>query len=79
MITARINEFEARPTEYFDMALNGEDVLIPRSENRNVCIISESQYNHLQEAKRNYEYISGMSGGQSSELLARSVEELRLV
>ena len=78
MITARVGEFEANPMDYIDLAWNGEDVFIPRSGNRNVCIISESEYKRLQEARKDADHLEGVDS-RTRELLARSVEELRLV
>lgn len=79
MVTVRVNDFEAHPMDYFDMAWDGEDVLIPRTGNKNVCIISESQYRHLLETKKDSEALFGMTDRSAHEVLARSVEELRLV
>ena len=79
MITARMREFEAHPMDYFNLAWNGEDVFIPGSGNRNVCIISESEYKRLQEARKDGEHFSEAADNRTRELLARSVEELRLV
>ncbi len=35
----------------FDMAFDGETVIVSRKENKNVVIISEAEYNELAKAK----------------------------
>ena len=39
------------------MAFSGEPVIVSRKENKNVVIISESEYNELEKAKKNVEYL----------------------
>ena len=54
--------------KYFDMAFNGETLIIPRKENKNVVIISEKEYKELEKAKNNAAYLA---------MLDKSEEELR--
>lgn len=52
MIATRQMDMRANIKKYFDIAFNGEPVIVSRKENRNVVIISESEYNELAKAKR---------------------------
>ena len=47
MIATRQMDVRANIKKYFDIAFNGEPVIVLRKENRNVMIISESEYNEL--------------------------------
>ena len=40
-------ELRSNIKKYFDMAYNGETVLVPRKDNKNVIILSELEYNSL--------------------------------
>ncbi len=42
--------------KYFDMAYEGEAVIVPRKADRNVVIISEAEYNRMTQALRTAEY-----------------------
>lgn len=50
------------------MAFNGEPVIVPRKENKNVIIISEKDYKELEKARNNAAYLK---------MLDKSNEELR--
>ena len=50
------------------MAFNGEPVIVPRKENKNVVIVSEKDYKELEKARKNAEYLK---------MLDKSDEELR--
>ena len=82
MVTAASKDFQANIMDYCDIAWGGEDVFIPRSGDKNVFIISERAYRQLQEARKTSEFLSGLTDDPSyhrnKEVLARSVEELRL-
>lgn len=39
------------------MAYNGEQIIVPRKENRSVVIMSESEYKELDKLRRNAEYL----------------------
>ena len=83
MVTAAANDFQADMKEYFDRACNGEDVCVPGNGKESVFIISEKVYHELQEARKTNEFLSGLvdssETSRNREVLARSVEELRLV
>ena len=68
MIATKPIDLRARLKEYFDIAFNGEPVIVSRKNNENVVIISEREYNEMQKAKRNAAYL---------EQLDKSYEQLR--
>ena len=53
---------------FCDKVFSGETLIISRPKNENVVMISENEYNLLQKAKRNAEYLS---------MLDRSIEEAK--
>ena len=71
--------------KYFDLAYDGEPIIIPRKNDRNVVIISEVEYNRMQQAERFGAYSNALSGlsqygtapGQSSDAFpaARSASQ----
>lgn len=81
MTVARQMDIRANIREYFDRAYNGETVFVPRKENRNVYIISQEQYESLQKAKRNADYLMmidrSMEQLASGQAVTKSIEELR--
>lgn len=44
--------------KYFDMAHDGEPVIVQRKNGRNVVIISENYYKEFEKHKRNAEYLA---------------------
>ncbi len=52
--------------KYFDIAFEGEPVIIPRKNNRNVVIISEQEYNDLRQPLRLSRYAESISGFKRS-------------
>lgn len=58
MIATKQMDIRANLKKYFDLAFNGETVIVTRKQNKNVVVISESEYNNLQKAKRNAEYLA---------------------
>ena len=58
MTTAVVTaDFKANLKYYFDVAVNGNSVIITRPKKKNAVLISEEEYNRLQEIKDKY-YIS---------------------
>lgn len=68
MIATKQMDIRANIKKYFDMAFNGEPIIVSRKENKNVVILSEKEYNDLQKAKRNSEYLA---------MIDESMEQLR--
>ncbi|MDO4555153.1 MAG: type II toxin-antitoxin system Phd/YefM family antitoxin [Lachnospiraceae bacterium] len=58
MITTKQVDLRANIKKYFDLAFSGEPVIVSRKKNENVVVISEQEYNDLQKAKRNAEYLA---------------------
>ena len=58
MIATKQMDLRANIKKYFDLAFNGETIVVSRKENKNVVVISEQEYNELQRAKRNAEYLA---------------------
>ena len=67
MIATKQMDLRANIKKYFDLAFNGEAVIVSRKQNRNVVVISVAEYNELQKAKRNAEYLA---------MLDKSMEQL---
>jgi antitoxin YefM len=44
--------------KYFDMAHDGEPIIVPRKNDKNVVIISENDYKEFEKYKRNQEYMA---------------------
>ncbi len=52
MVIAKQMEVRSNIKEYFDMAYDGEVIIVPRKQNRNVVIISETEYNAFKQLRR---------------------------
>ena len=52
MLIVKQMDLRSNIKKYFDLAYNGEAVFIPRKQDRNVVIISEEEYQRLQQANR---------------------------
>ncbi len=68
MTIAKQMDIRANIKKYFDMAFNGEPVVVPRKENKNVVIVSEKEFKELEKAKNNAAYLA---------MLDKSDEQLR--
>ena len=66
--------------KYFDMAFDGEPVMIPWKENRNVVILSEAEYQEMAKAKRNIEYLNMLNESdrqlREGRVIVKTMEEL---
>lgn len=58
MMVTKQMDLRANIKKYFDLAFSGETVVVSRKQNKNVVVISEKEYNELQKAKRNAEYLA---------------------
>lgn len=80
MIAAKPVDVRAKLKDYMDMAFNGEPVIVSRKGNKNVVIVSEQEYNDLQKAKRNGEYLKKLDRSleqlEHGEVVVKSMEEL---
>lgn len=81
MIATKQMDVRANIKKYFDMAFDGEPVIVSRKKNRNVVIISEAEYNELAKAKRNAEYLAKLDQSlqqfEEGKTISFSLEELR--
>ena len=68
MIATKPIDLRAHLKNYLDNAFDGEPVIVSRKNNRNVVIVSEHEYNEMQKARRNTEYLA---------MLNKSDEELK--
>ena len=53
--------------DWCNQVINGETLIVSRPKNENVVIVSEKEYNEMQKAKRNAEYLT---------MLDRSLEQI---
>lgn len=81
MTVAKQMDIRSNIKKYFDIAFAGEVVFVPRKENKNVYIISQQEYEDLQRAKRNSEYMAFLDKSNkqiaNGEVVVKSLEELR--
>lgn len=63
-----------------DLVNSGEKVLIARPHNRNIVILSEKEYNDLEKARRNAEYLDkidrSMQQLADGRVVVKTMEEL---
>ena len=80
MIATKQMDIRANLKKYFDIAFSGEPVIVSRKENKNVVVISENEYNELQRAKRNAEYLTmldkSMAEIEAGGCVIRTIEDL---
>lgn len=81
MIATKQMDLRANIKKYFDIAFNGEPVIVSRKENKNVVVISEKEYNELQKAKRNAEYLAMLDKSreqlENGDVFVKTMDELR--
>ena len=67
--------------EWCNKVINGETLVVSRPKNENVVIVSEKEYNNLQKAKRNEEYLKKLDHSfaqlEQGKVVHKSLEELR--
>lgn len=80
MIAIKQMDIRANIKKYFDLAFNGEPIIVSRKENKNVVVISEAEYNNLQKAKRNAEYLAmldkSMAEAEAGGFIVKTIAEL---
>ena len=85
MIIAKQMDIRANIKKYFDIAYEGEAVVVPRKEDRNVVIISESEYNRLQQGSRLLTYENAIETSRepqkafSDSLKKHNIEKLDVI
>lgn len=55
---AKQSDIRANMKKYFDLAYEGDTVIVPRKENHNIVILSEQEYKRMKKAQRNAEYLA---------------------
>ena len=67
--------------EWCNKVIGGETLVVSRPRNENVVIVSEKEYNSLQKAQRNEEYLKKLDHSfvqlEQGEVIHKSLEELR--
>ncbi|MBR3516743.1 MAG: type II toxin-antitoxin system Phd/YefM family antitoxin [Lachnospiraceae bacterium] len=61
MIIAKQMEIRNNIKKFFDLAYNGETIIVPRIQHKNVVIISETEYNHLCQLARVNAYSNALN------------------
>ena len=65
---------------FCDKVFRGETIIISRPKNENVVLISENEYNNLQKAKHNAEYLAmlekSFSEAKEGNIVIKNVENL---
>ena len=83
MIATKQMDIRSNIKKYFDLAFNGEPIIVSRKENKNVVIISEAEYNALQKAKRNAEYLAMLNKSdeelKAGKVVVKTMEELESI
>jgi antitoxin YefM len=63
-----------------DKVFGGETLIVSRPKNENIVMMSEQEYNELQKAKRNAEYLAmldkSMAEAEAGNFIVKSIEEL---
>lgn len=69
--------------EWCDKISNGETVVISRPRNENIYMINEAEYNALQKAKRNAEYLAMLDKSdeelKAGKVVVKTLEELESI
>lgn len=80
MTVAKQMDIRANIKKYFDMAFNGEPIIVPRKENRNVVILSEKDFKAMEKASRNAEYLAMLDKSdqqlREGKVIVKTMEEL---
>ena len=83
MIATKQMDVRANIKKYFDMAFNGESVIVSCKGNKNVVIISESEYNELEKAKKNTEYLAKLDRAdeqnKNGQVVTKTMDELLIM
>ncbi|MCM1058135.1 MAG: type II toxin-antitoxin system Phd/YefM family antitoxin [Firmicutes bacterium] len=67
--------------EWCNQVINGETLIVSRPKNENVVIVSEKEYNEMQKAKRDAEYLAKLDRSreqlEQGKTISFTMEELR--
>ena len=77
---AKQTDIRANMKKYFDLAYDGETIIVPRKENRNIVIVSEQEYKRMEKAQRNAEYLAMLEQSdrqlREGRVVVKTIEEL---
>jgi antitoxin YefM len=80
MIALRTVDFRNDFKKVSEIISSGEKVLIARPHNQNLIVLSEKEYNELEKAKRNAEYLEKLDKSMQQiadgKLVIKTMEEL---
>ncbi|MBE5827344.1 MAG: type II toxin-antitoxin system Phd/YefM family antitoxin [Butyrivibrio sp.] len=76
MLIAKQMDIRANIKKYFDLAYNGETILVPRKESKNIVIMSEDEYNRITRAERLGSYAEKITAAKSS-AIAEGISSIR--
>lgn len=80
MTIAKQMDIRSHIKKYFDLAFSGEPIIVPRKENKNVVIVSESDYEAMAKARRNAEYLAMLDRSdqqlREGKVIVKTMEEL---
>ncbi len=83
MTIVKQGEIRSNIKRYFDMAYDGEVIIVPRKQNRNVVILSEQDYKALAKARRNEEYIAMLDASaqqyREGQVIEKDLNELDIM
>ena len=80
MIATKQIDLRPNINKYLHNAYNRVPLIQSHKENKNVVVISEAEYNNLQKAKRNAEYLAHLDRSfeqlERGEVVVKSMEDL---
>jgi antitoxin YefM len=63
-----------------DQVFRGETLIVSRPKNENIVMVSEKEYNELQKAKRNAEYLAmldkSVAEAEAGNFIVKTIDEL---
>lgn len=80
MIAVKSVEVRDNFKSFCDRVFQGETIIVSRKKNENIVMLSEKEYNALQKAKRNEEYLAmidkSLSEAKTGNIIMKSMDEL---
>lgn len=75
MVIAKQMEIRSNIKKFFDIAYEGESVVVPRKGDRNVVIISEKEFNRLLQYSRLSSYAQALADNNKSKAVGSDVKK----
>lgn len=80
MIAVKSVEVRDNFKSFYDRVFQGETIIVSRKKNENIVMLSEKEYNALQKAKHNEEYLAmidkSLSEAKTGNIIIKSIDEL---